>query len=217
LQRYETHSQSAFAEMVSLFARLNKTGTIGFGEFEAILDDRERGDGPGVGREKRRGFVDADRVSRHEQTLVTLFGDEREGIRQRKFSESGRSKVIKHSAFEARCPVFNCSHTTCGGSLRTGWPHCCSEAAQDAARETHVLAKLGHGADGAASGTDGIALFDGDRRRNAFDAVHLRLVHPVEELARVGREGLDVAPLAFGKRVSKASELLPDPLKPGSP
>src|SRR5690606_20448281 len=39
---------------------------------------------------------------------------------------------------------------------------------------------------------------DGDGRRNALDAVHLRAVHAVEELARVGTEGLHVAPLAFG-------------------
>jgi hypothetical protein len=37
--------------------------------------------------------------------------------------------------------------------------------------------------------------FDRDRGRNAFDRVHLRLVHAVEELPRVGRERLDVAPL----------------------
>ena len=34
--------------------------------------------------------------------------------------------------------------------------------------------------------------------RDAVDAVDLRLVHAVEELARVGRERLDVAPLALG-------------------
>ena len=53
--------------------------------------------------------------------------------------------------------------------------------------------------DGGARGLDGVALLDGDGGRDAFDAVHLRLVHAVEELPRVGREGLDVAPLAFGE------------------
>src|SRR5207248_9202382 len=41
-------------------------------------------------------------------------------------------------------------------------------------------------------------LVDGDGGRNAFDRVHLRLVHAVEELARVRREGLHVAALALG-------------------
>ena len=68
----------------------------------------------------------------------------------------------------------------------------------------HVVADLGHRADGAARGADGVALFDGDGWRDAFDAVHLRLVHAIKELPRVGREGFDVTPLAFGvKRVER--------------
>lgn len=66
----------------------------------------------------------------------------------------------------------------------------------------HVVANLGHRADGAARGADGVALLDGDGGRDAFDAVHLRLVHAIKELPRVGREGFDVAPLPLGvKRV----------------
>ena len=62
----------------------------------------------------------------------------------------------------------------------------------------HVVANLCHRADGGAGGADGVALFDGDGGRDAFDAVHLRLVHAVEELPRVWRESFDVTPLAFG-------------------
>lgn len=66
----------------------------------------------------------------------------------------------------------------------------------------HVVANLSHRADGAARGADGVALLDGDGRGDAFDAIHLRLVHAVEELSRVRRERFDVAALAFGiKRV----------------
>ncbi len=73
----------------------------------------------------------------------------------------------------------------------------------------HVVANLGHRADGRAGGPDGVALLDGDGGRDAFDAVHLRLVHAVEELPRVGREGLDVAPLALGEERVERERTLP--------
>jgi len=41
-------------------------------------------------------------------------------------------------------------------------------------------------------------LLDGDRRRKPFDHVDFRALHLIEELARVGRERLDVTALAFG-------------------
>ncbi len=40
-------------------------------------------------------------------------------------------------------------------------------------------------------------LLDGDRRRQAVDQIDVRLLHLLEKLAGVGRERLDVAPLAF--------------------
>ena len=63
--------------------------------------------------------------------------------------------------------------------------------------ELQVVVQLRHRADGRARRADRIRLVDRDRREAAFDPVDLRLVHPVEELPRVRREGLDVAPLAF--------------------
>jgi hypothetical protein len=47
-------------------------------------------------------------------------------------------------------------------------------------------------------GAHRVGLVDGDRRQDAVDAVDLRLVHAVEELPRVRREGLDVAALPLG-------------------
>ena len=41
-------------------------------------------------------------------------------------------------------------------------------------------------------------LLDRNRRRKAFDVIDVRLVHDGKELARVGRERLDVAPLSLG-------------------
>jgi hypothetical protein len=41
-------------------------------------------------------------------------------------------------------------------------------------------------------------LFDGDGRRQAVDQIDVRLLHLLEKLAGVGRQGFDVAPLALG-------------------
>lgn len=64
--------------------------------------------------------------------------------------------------------------------------------------ELEVVIDLGEGADGGAGGADGVLLLDGDGGWNAVNAVDLGLIHAVEKLADVGREGLDVAALAFG-------------------
>ena len=61
-----------------------------------------------------------------------------------------------------------------------------------------VVVQLGHRADRAARRAHRIRLVDRDRRWHAFDAVHGRPVHAIEELPRVRREGLDVTALPLG-------------------
>ena len=41
-------------------------------------------------------------------------------------------------------------------------------------------------------------LLDGDRRRQPLDGVDVRLFHHGQKLARIGRQALNIAPLAFG-------------------
>ena len=87
-----------------------------------------------------------------------------------------------------------------GRFLANRLPALSAEQARDMRPEQfHVIANLGHGADGGARALDGVALLDGDGGGDALDAIHLGFVHPVEELAGVGREGFDVTPLAFGE------------------
>ena len=61
-----------------------------------------------------------------------------------------------------------------------------------------IVVDLGHRADGRARILRGRLLLDGDRRRQAFDQIDIGLLHQLEELARIGREALDIAALAFG-------------------
>ena len=64
--------------------------------------------------------------------------------------------------------------------------------------EAQVVVDLGNGADGRARAAAGGLLLDGDGRAKSLDRIHIGPLDLVEKLARVGREGLDVAPLALG-------------------
>ena len=61
-----------------------------------------------------------------------------------------------------------------------------------------VVVDLGDRAHGRARVVRGRLLLDRDRRRQSLDQVDVGLLHQLEELARVRREGFDVAPLPFG-------------------
>src|SRR5262249_4453992 len=64
--------------------------------------------------------------------------------------------------------------------------------------DAQVVGDLGDRADRRARVRARRLLLDRDRRREAADRVVARLLHLAEELARVGRERLDVAALALG-------------------
>ena len=64
--------------------------------------------------------------------------------------------------------------------------------------EAQVVVDLGDGADSRARIARRRLLVDRDRRRKSVDRVDVRLLHHLEELPRVGRQRLDVAPLSLG-------------------
>ena len=65
--------------------------------------------------------------------------------------------------------------------------------------DAEVIVDLGRGGDGRAGIRRGDALLDSDRGRESLNVIHLRLLHLVEELTRIGGEALDIATLAFGE------------------
>ena len=65
-------------------------------------------------------------------------------------------------------------------------------------QQAHVVVDLGDGADRRARIFRRGLLLDRDRRRQPVDLVDVGLLHHLQELARIGRQRLDVAPLAFG-------------------
>ena len=81
--------------------------------------------------------------------------------------------------------------------------------------QSQVVVDLGHGADRRARVARRRLLVDRDRRREALDRVHVRLLHHLEELARVRREGLDVPALALRVDRVEGERRLPGAGQPG--
>ena len=96
------------------------------------------------------------------------------------------------------------------GRLAGDWPPADGTVRTADAREqqAQIVVHLGDGADGRARVARRRLLVDRDRRRQALDRVDVRLVHLPQELARVGRERLDVAALPLGvERVERERRL----------
>ena len=64
--------------------------------------------------------------------------------------------------------------------------------------QTKIVVDFGNRPDGRARAAAGSLLLDGDGRAQAVDRIYIRPFHLVEKLPRIGREGLNIAPLAFG-------------------
>ncbi len=74
-----------------------------------------------------------------------------------------------------------------------------TERATDARpQQAQVVVDLGGGTNGGARGLRRILLLDRDGGREAVDGIDVGLLHPLQKLARVGRERLDVSSLTFG-------------------
>ena len=65
-------------------------------------------------------------------------------------------------------------------------------------QQAHVVVDFGDGRDGRARVAAGGLLLDADRRGQALDMVDIGLLHEFEELAGIGAQGLDIAPLPLG-------------------
>ena len=82
-------------------------------------------------------------------------------------------------------------------------------------QQAQVVVDLGDRADGRPRVAGGRLLVDRDRRRQPLDRVDVGLVHLPQELARVGRQRLDVAALALGVEGVEREARLPGAGQPG--
>ncbi len=72
-----------------------------------------------------------------------------------------------------------------------------ARGADASVQQAQVVVDLGDRADGRTRVVRGRLLLDRDGRGQAFDVVQVRLFHHAQELARIGRQRLDIAALAF--------------------
>ena len=75
-------------------------------------------------------------------------------------------------------------------------------------QQAQVVVDFGHGTHSGARVVAGGFLLDGDGRRQAFDQVDIGFFHQLQELPRVGRQRLDVTPLALGVKRVKCQRTL---------
>ena len=133
-------------------------------------------------------------------------------LRKQMLLDLGLTEIGRHPYLEAH-------HQTRVACLRSAQPHVARDVGHRIAsyclaaapavqaggtgkQQLQMIVEFGHRAHGGARSANGIGLIDRDGGRHSLDAVDLGLVHAVEELARIGGEGLDVAPLPLGvKRI----------------
>ena len=75
--------------------------------------------------------------------------------------------------------------------------------------QPQVVVEFGGRGDRRSGVPDAVLLADGDGRRHAVDGVDVGLLHPLQELAGVGRQRLDVPPLALGVNRVEGERRLP--------
>ncbi len=88
-------------------------------------------------------------------------------------------------------------------------------AADARVEQAQVVVDLGHRADRRARVPRGRLLVDRDRGAEAVDRVDVRLLHHLQELARVGGQRLDVAALPLGVDRVEGKARLPGAREPG--
>jgi len=200
----------SLAEGEGVLEGFEEAGAVGLGEGEAVLDDGHAAGLKIVGRGEMNfadhlrsapvgapGFVGAEDLAVEEDAEVALLAEKGKEIRALGIGgdgdREGDEDLLAGEIFEGPGG---------GGVGRVGADFLAAVGVVAFRRageeELQVVVDFGQGADGRAGGADAVFLLDGDGGRDAVDVVDVGLVHAVEELPDVGREGLDVAALALG-------------------
>ncbi len=193
------------------FERLEHTAAFGPGSAQAILDDLENYD---FGRGgffllaatlfcRLRLCCNSHRSVRtgggFEVACVALFFQQRAhfgflevaGHRHRKGQQQARIAGVLCALQDVCVDAFGiiASHRLAATPAEQG--------SRTSEQQLQVIVQLGHRADRGARRAHWVGLIDGDGRGNSGDRIDLRLVHPIQELPGVGREGFDVTALTF--------------------
>ena len=141
--------------------------------------------------------------------------DADEPIRLQFGRDGGQVFVRKHTAGEGQ--QISRARGQLGQSLRgalrrLALDFAAAAPAEDAAdlgvQQSQVVDRFGGRRDRRPVGSGGALARDGQRGRQAVDPIGLGLLQPLQKLARIGRETLDVAALPFGiQRVQRQARL----------
>ena len=104
----------------------------------------------------------------------------------------------QHEAFAARACHDRIDHLGDGLRFESHPVVRAARLADTGEEQPQVVVDLGNGSDRRARIVRRRLLLDGDCGRQPLDMLDVRLLHHREELARVGRERLDIAPLPLG-------------------
>ena len=199
--------QPPLAKMIRLLAGLHKPRPVCRCDPQPVLDHRQN-------RRQRPGLL-ADILNplhppAPHEPLIPLLPDQLKRFLQRKPVGTGHIKGDQHLAAPVdllrRLPHL----------LRRILPHHPAATLAVQHRDMrpehlHEIADLRHCPHGGTCGLHRVLLLDRHRRGDPLDTVHLRLVHPVQKLPGIGREGLDVAPLPLRKQGVKGQGTLAGP------
>src|SRR5438094_700352 len=202
----EPDGGAAAAVAERLLERLDQAPVVQGAQSEPVLHDGE----PAVARRRRRGALEVDQALRPERAHEA--GGEQPRAHLVPGKPRGHGQIEGHHRTGPLVPGEQAGGGALGCVALDGTP------ARPAVRHAHlgeeqlqVIVQLGHGPDRGARGLHRPALVDRDRRQDARDALDARLLHPIEELAGVGREALDIAPLALGVEHVEGERGLPGP------
>ena len=194
-------------------------GSIGRVEIRQAIRELERGL-EAVGQARLDPFADDDAVD-DDLDVVLVFLVERGGVLDRvelavdahplearllplgellpvlalAASDDGGEEVVaaafgqRHHAVDHLADLLRFDREAGGGRIRN---------ADAGPEQAQIIVDFGDGGDRRARVAAGGLLLDRDGGREAVDMLDVRLLHHLEELARVGGQTLDVAALAFG-------------------
>ena len=108
---------------------------------------------------------------------------------------NGRQQIAARAFLQRHDPVDHILHLLRLDGLAGGGAVGRARAGK---QQSQIVVNLGDGADGGARVFRCRLLLDGDCRAQTRNMIHIRLFHHIEELARIGAEGFNVAALPLG-------------------
>ena len=188
------HGASSLAQVECALKGFEKALAVGLGDLQAVLNDLHlRGQQVESGLFRRVG---AHHLAVQEDAEVTLLLEEGKELCERGLGRNSHGEENESLLIQQIIETPGCDGV--GGVGPDEITALGIDRVRTAREEQfEIVVDLGDGPHRRAGGAHVVILLDRDGGRDAVDAINGRLVHAVEKLTDVGREGLHVASLAF--------------------